>query len=79
MTTQVQIELWVRLDEEMRAVISEARMSEDCACETNEYLHQNDFVLAFETLSACLRDDDEPIRDHLRAIEEMMYPPDTDF
>jgi hypothetical protein len=75
-TTQVQIELWVRLDEELRSVLADARLSEDCACETNEYLHHNDYVLAWETLNACLRDADQPIRDRLRAIEALMYPPD---
>jgi hypothetical protein len=75
-TTQEQLDLWVQLDEEMRSLIANVRLSEDCVCETNEYLQHNDFALAWETLNACLRDADPPIRDRLRAIELLLYPPD---
>jgi len=54
-------------------------MSEDCACETTEYLNHDDYVLAWETLNACLRDADQPIRDRLRAVEELIYPPDLSW
>jgi hypothetical protein len=63
----------------MRSIIEDARMSEDCACESTEYLDHDDYVLAWETLNACLRDADQPIRDRLRAVEELIYPPDLSW
>ena len=76
MATEEMIQLWEHLDQEMRSLIADAPLSEDCACETNEYLNHNEFGLAWDTLSACLREADDPILDRLRAIEQLMYPPD---
>lgn len=76
LATEEMIQLWDHLEQEMRSLIADAPLSEDCACETNEYLNHNEFGLAWDTLSACLRDSDEPIRARLHAIEQLMYPPD---
>jgi hypothetical protein len=74
--TEDVVQLRGQLEREMRSLIVDARLSEDCACETNEYLGHREFGLAFDTLSACLRDADESIRARLRALEELMYPPE---
>jgi hypothetical protein len=76
LATEEMIQLWDHLEEEMRSLIADAPLSEDCACETNEYLTHSEFGLALDMLSACLRDADEPIRARLHAIEQLMYPPD---
>ena len=76
MATEEMLLLWGQLDQQMRALIADAPLSEDCACETTEYLNRNEFGLAWDTLSACLRDSDDPILERLRAIELLMYPPD---
>jgi hypothetical protein len=76
LATEEMIQLWQLLDQKMRALIADAPLSEDCACETTEYLNSNELGLAFDTLSACLRYADEPIRARLGAIEQLLYPPD---
>ena len=76
LATEEMLQLWGLLDREMRSLIADAPLSEDCACETIEYLDRNEFGLAWDTLSACLRDSDDPIRERLHAIEQLMYPPD---
>jgi hypothetical protein len=73
---QIRLELWERLDRDMRALIAGARLSTDCACEAGQYLDHNEFALAWETLDACLRDADPATRERLREIELLLYPPD---
>jgi hypothetical protein len=51
-------------------------LSEDCVCETNEYLDHSEFGLAWATLDACLRDADPEVPARLRALEELIYPVD---
>jgi hypothetical protein len=74
--TEEIVQIRGRLDREMRALVADAPLSEDCACETTEYLNHQEFALAWDVLSACLRDSDDSIRARLRAIEELMYPPE---
>ena len=76
MATEEMLLLWGQLDQQMRALIADAPLSEDCACEATEYLNHQEFGLAWDMLSACLRDSDEQTRARLSAIEQLLYPPD---
>ena len=76
MVDQTVLELWGRLDRDLRSLVADARLSEDCVCETNEYLDHSEFGLAWQTLDACLRDADPEVRARLRALEELIYPVD---
>jgi hypothetical protein len=73
---QIRLELWERLDRDMRALIADTRLSPDCACEAGQYLDHSEFALAWETLDACLRDADPATRARVREIELLLYPPD---
>jgi hypothetical protein len=70
------VALWQRVDGELRSIIETAPLSPDCACEATEYLDHNEFALAWEMLAACLRDAEPAIRERMRAVELMLYPPD---